>query len=93
MVAEVPRTLAAVVEALLMVEVVERPHSGGGGGGLRMVAAVAALTVIAKTSKIRRISQRLAALERGGPFVFLDPSRSQPKTSLRNSVCACGLNK
>lgn len=66
MVAEVPRTLAAVVEALLMVEVVEPRTVVVVAEDLRMVAAVAALTVIAKTNKTREFRKGSPLLKAAG---------------------------
>ena len=88
MAAVVPRMLAvagapltvAVAGALLMVAVVELP-----------TAVAAVLTAIVKN--------RFCTFRKGPPFsneaglLLFQSLPSQSKTSFRNSLCACGLNK
>jgi hypothetical protein len=56
------------------------------------MAVAAVLTAIVKINKISAFRKWLAPFKRGGPFAFSILGPSQSKT-LRNSLCACGLNK
>jgi hypothetical protein len=58
----------------------------------RLMAVAAVLTAIVKINKISAFRKWLAPFKRGGPFAFSILGPSQSKT-LRNSLCACGLNK
>jgi len=67
-----------------------------GKNGLEALALIldvaAILTAIVKINKISAFRKWLAPFKRGGPFAFSILGPSQSKT-LRNSLCACGLNK